>query len=61
MPIYQESLQIYKKLYGSEHPNVAQTLNNIGLLLNNQGKYVEAMPIYQESLQISKKIWFSTS
>jgi len=59
MPIYQESLQICKKIYGPQHPEVADSLNNIALLLKNEGKYEEAMSLYQESLQIYKKMYGS--
>ena len=35
-PLYRESLVIRKKFFGSEHPDVALTLNNLAWLLYKQ-------------------------
>ena len=37
-PLYRESLAIYKKVYGEEHPRVAIGLNNLGQLLQDQAR-----------------------
>src|SRR2546421_8997752 len=31
----------------SEHPDIAQSLNNLALLYHHQGKYEQAEPLYQ--------------
>ncbi len=41
--------------YWPEHPNVAQSLNNLATLYQAQGKYAEAEPLYQRSLAIWEK------
>ena len=47
-----------RKVYGSyEHSIIARTLNNIGLLLVNQGKYEEALNNYNQSLAIARKVY----
>ena len=35
-PLFYQSLEIYKKIYGEEHPHVAAALNNIAALLRQQ-------------------------
>ena len=35
-PLYRESMAILKKVFGSEHPDVAQSLNNLAGLLKAQ-------------------------
>ena len=35
-PLYKESLAIRKKVLGEEHPDVAQSLNNLAQLLQDQ-------------------------
>ena len=54
--MYKEALAIRKKVLGEEHPSVATSLNNLGLLYNNQGKYDEAEKMYKEALAIHKKV-----
>jgi tetratricopeptide (TPR) repeat protein len=45
-------LKIREKALGPEHPDVAESLNNLALLYEVQGKYVEAEPLYKQSLKI---------
>ncbi len=40
---------------GPEHPDVAQSLNNLAALYDDQGRYAEAEPLYQRSLAIWEK------
>ena len=56
VPLYKESLAIWKKVFGDEHPKVAIALNNFASLLKAQGKYDEAVPLFKESLAIKKKV-----
>jgi tetratricopeptide (TPR) repeat protein len=71
-PLYQQSLAIRRKVcaihlaassrdhsckvLGEEHPDVAQSLNNLAELLRVQGKYDEAQPLYQQSLAIRREV-----
>lgn len=45
-------LKIQEKLLGSEHPDLAQTLNNLGVLRHTQGRYAEAEAFYRWALEI---------
>jgi tetratricopeptide (TPR) repeat protein len=41
---------------GEHHPSVAQSLNNLAALYDNQGKYEQALPLYERSLAIREKV-----
>ncbi len=45
-------LKIQEKLLGPEHPELAQTLNNLGVLRHTQGRYAEAEAFYRWALEI---------
>jgi len=49
------SLDIRKQILPSNHPSIATTLHNIGLVFYNQGKYDQALKYYNESLVIYKQ------
>ena len=53
--LYKQSLVIFEKALGPEHPDVAQSLNNLGELYRAQGKYSKAEPLYKRSLAIWEK------
>ncbi len=55
-PLYVLSLSIYEKALGSEHPDVAMSLNNLAVLYNEQGKYSEAEERHIQSLSIREKV-----
>jgi len=40
-PLYKRSLAIREKALGPDHPDVAQSLNNLAVLYNTQGRYTE--------------------
>ena len=40
-PLYKRSLAIKEKVYGSDHPSVATSLNNLAQLLSDQVCVVE--------------------
>ena len=54
---FKESLAISKKVFGDEHPYVAESLTTLASLYNVQGKYDEAENTYKESLAIRKKVF----
>ena len=45
-----------KKLLGEEHPDVANSLNNLAGLYKSQGRYEEAEPLYIQALDMRKKL-----
>ena len=55
-PLYQQALQLYKRLLGEEHPSVGTSLNNLAGLYYIQDRYQEAEPLYQQALQLMKQV-----
>jgi tetratricopeptide (TPR) repeat protein len=54
---YKEALGIVKEVYGEKHPNVAATLNNLGLAWDALGEHKKAIGYYEEALAIDEKIY----
>jgi hypothetical protein len=40
-PYFEQAVDIYGKIYGKEHPNLASPLNNLAGLLRNQVHFAE--------------------
>jgi CHAT domain-containing protein/tetratricopeptide (TPR) repeat protein len=55
-PLYQQALDIRKKVLGDHHPDYASSLNNIGEIYHDMGDYTKAEPLYQQALDIRKKV-----
>jgi len=53
-PLYLQTLNIRKKLFGSEHPDVAQSVNNLAVLYHAQGNYPAAAELFLEALELWK-------
>ena len=47
-------MAIREKALGFDHPDVAQSLNNLATLYGDQGKYTEAEPLYKRALKIQE-------
>jgi tetratricopeptide (TPR) repeat protein len=45
-----------KRLLEDNHPDVAQSLNNLAELYRSQGRYPEAEPLYLEALDLYKRL-----
>ena len=52
-----KALEIYKRLYGEEHPAVAQILNNLGAIENSRGNYAASEGHYRHALTITEA-WY---
>lgn len=53
--MYQRALAIWEKTLGSDHPEVAQSLSDLGFLFNDIGDYVRAEAALQRALSIYEK------
>jgi hypothetical protein len=51
-----ETLALREKVSGKEHPSTLTVMNNLGIALSRQGKYVEAEKMLQETLALKEKI-----
>ena len=47
-----QALALREQALGPEHPDVAQSLNNLAELYRTQGRYAKAEPLYERSLAI---------
>src|SRR5205085_2292264 len=54
--VAQQSLRVAEARFGSEHVNVATSLNNLAELYRAQGRYAEAEPLYKRALGIGEKV-----
>jgi len=51
-----ESLAIYRRVLGNEHPSTLNSIGNMGNLLSDQGKYDEAEVYYTEALEGFRRV-----
>ncbi|MGR3279224.1 tetratricopeptide repeat protein [Acaryochloris marina NIES-2412] len=54
--LYEQIVGSRQKLLGTEHPDVAQSLNNLAALYDNQGRYEAAEPLYVQALEMRQKL-----
>jgi tetratricopeptide (TPR) repeat protein len=54
-PYYERALAIQEKALGSDHPDTARSLNNLGALLDSMGDLAGARPYYERALAIWEK------
>ena len=54
-PPLEHALALREKVLGSEHPDVAQSLNNLAELYRAQGRYADAEPRLQRALAICER------
>ena len=55
IPLAQRALTFREKALGPDHPDVVQSLNNLGLLYDKQGRYADAEPLFKQALTILEK------
>nr|WP_236117196.1 tetratricopeptide repeat protein [Hassalia byssoidea] len=54
-PWSEQCVEVTKKRLGEEHPDVAQSLNNLALLYDSQGRYSEAEPLHLQALELRRR------
>jgi len=52
--LFEQVVELANKTLGPDHPNVANSLNNLAELYKKQGRYAEAEPLYKRSLKIKE-------
>jgi tetratricopeptide (TPR) repeat protein len=56
LPLYRKALLIREKVLGLDHPDTAQSYNNVASCLQAQGKAAEALPLFRKALLIQEKV-----
>jgi len=54
--LFQQELELYKRLLGNENSYVATSLNNLAGLYDSQGRYSEAEPLYKKALELRQRL-----
>ena len=55
-PLFEEALEIKRRLLTDEHPDTASAYNNVAYNLESLGKFAQAQPKYQKSLEILRRL-----
>ncbi len=50
-------LEIRRRLYEGDHPDVATSLNNLAMTVKDLGRAEEAEPIYREALDMTRRLY----
>ncbi|MDB9521957.1 tetratricopeptide repeat protein [Dolichospermum circinale CS-1225] len=56
-PLLLDALEMRKRLFTNDHPDVASSLNNLAILYKNQGKYSKAEFLYLEALEMRRRLF----
>ena len=54
--VAKKALEVAEKNVGSDHPDVAKSLNNLAALYGTQGDYAQAEPLYKHALAIKEEV-----
>ncbi|MBC1241024.1 tetratricopeptide repeat protein [Nostoc sp. 2RC] len=55
-PLYQQALELRKRLLGENHPAYATSLNNLAGIYKSTGQYNKAEILYQQALELRKNL-----
>jgi CHAT domain-containing protein len=54
--LYEKALEITRRLLTNDHPDTAQSYNNLAVNLAAQGKYAAAQPLFEKALEIRRRL-----
>ncbi len=55
-----ETLQNQRRVLDREHPEALESMNNLAMLLEDQGKLTEARALFEETIQRERQVWATT-
>ena len=58
-PLYERSLAVCERRQGPDHPDTAERLNNLALLIRDEGNLEAARPLFERALAINEKVFGS--
>ncbi len=53
-PLFERALAIQEEVFGPDHPQTAASLNNLALLLMDEGDFVASRPLFERALAIDE-------
>lgn len=56
LKFHKESLEMYKRLYKTDHPGIATSLNNLGLAYRSNGDFASELKCHLEALEMYRRI-----
>ncbi|NEO70481.1 tetratricopeptide repeat protein [Moorena sp. SIO3H5] len=56
IPLAQDALRIRQQVLGEEHPDIATSLNDLGLLYDAMGRYEQAEPKLTQALEMRRRL-----
>jgi tetratricopeptide (TPR) repeat protein len=55
-PIFEKALEIRRRLLTDDHPDTADSYDNLAYNHNVQGRYAQAQPLYEKALEIRRRL-----
>jgi tetratricopeptide (TPR) repeat protein len=55
-PLFEEVLEIRRRLLGEDHPFTAEGYHNVAYSLHAQARYAAAQPLYEKALEIHRRL-----
>jgi tetratricopeptide (TPR) repeat protein len=55
-PLYEQALEIHRRLLTDDHPETATSFNNIGQNLDGLGKHAQAQPLLEMALEVRRRL-----
>jgi tetratricopeptide (TPR) repeat protein len=56
-PVYVEALEMCRSLFKGDHPDIADSLNNLALCRKTLGRAAEAEPMHEEALAMRRRLF----
>ena len=55
-PLYDQALSIHRRVLGADHPDTAESLNNLAVLYRVQERHAEAAPLLKKAVEIMERV-----
>ena len=55
-PLFEKALEVRRRLLTDDHPDTADSYDNLAYNVNSQGKYAQAQPLYEKAHEIRRRL-----